>query len=39
MVKRVELDQFYWPDDMSCIVRTYEGPSENSKLNGADGGT
>ena len=32
MVKRVELDHFYWPDDMSCIMRTYEGPSENSLI-------
>ena len=32
MVKRVEIDTFYWPDDMSCIERTYEGSSENSLI-------
>jgi len=30
MVKRIESDQFNWPDDMSCIERTYEGLSEKS---------
>ncbi len=32
MVKRVELDQFNWPDDMSCIERTYEGLSEDDLI-------
>ena len=32
MVKRVEIDTFYWPDDISCIERTYAGSSENSLI-------
>ena len=31
MVKRVELDQFYWPD-RSCIERTYEGLSKDELI-------
>ena len=32
MVKRIEEDQFNWPDDMSCIERTYEGISEDNLI-------
>ena len=32
MVKRVEIDTFYWPDDRSCIERTYEGPFEDELI-------
>ena len=28
MVKRVEIDQFNWPENMDCIKKTYEGSSE-----------
>jgi hypothetical protein len=31
MVKRVELDHFYWPD-RSCIERTYEGLSKDELI-------
>ena len=32
MVKRVEIDTFYWPDDRSCIERTYEGLSKDELI-------
>ena len=32
MVKRIESDQFNWPDDMSCIERTYEGSSKDNLI-------
>ena len=32
MIKRIESDQFNWPDDMSCIERTYEGLSKETLI-------
>ena len=32
MVKRVELDEFNWPHDRSCIERVFEGDSEDNLI-------
>ena len=32
MVKRIESDQFNWPDDMICIERVFEGESEDTLI-------
>ena len=32
MVKRVEIDTFYYPNSYDCIKRTFEGSSEKTLI-------